>query len=136
MPSVGCAKGSVFITSTSCPGRSGLGNAYTSVMSATGSASARGPEMWSDIERSSQRAGVADGAAESVRGFLQQRRKRSLRERFGSVRMIEYLLERRADPLGLANLLDGSAVVACVSRRAPLRSEHERLERRQVREPA
>ena len=39
------ANGSVFITSTRCPGRSGLGNAYTSVMSAIGSASARGPEM-------------------------------------------------------------------------------------------
>ena len=31
------------------PGRSGLGNAYTSVMSAIGSARARGPEMWSDM---------------------------------------------------------------------------------------
>src|SRR5215212_691060 len=41
----GFANGRVFITSTSRPGRSGLGNAYTSVMSAIGSARARGPEM-------------------------------------------------------------------------------------------
>ena len=43
--SEGFANGRVFITSTRWPGRSGLGNAYTSVMSAIGSANARGPEM-------------------------------------------------------------------------------------------
>ena len=47
--SEGLAIGRVFRTSTSQPGRSGLGNAYTSVMSAIGSARARGPEMWSDM---------------------------------------------------------------------------------------
>ena len=42
---VGGANGSVFSTRTSRPGCSGLGNAYRSVMSAIGSAAARGPEM-------------------------------------------------------------------------------------------
>jgi hypothetical protein len=41
----GGANGSVFSTSTNRPGCSGLGNAYRSVMSAAGSAIARGPEI-------------------------------------------------------------------------------------------
>lgn len=45
----GLAMGSVLTTSTRRSDRSGLGKAYTSVMSAIGSARARGPEMWSDI---------------------------------------------------------------------------------------
>src|SRR5258706_6092391 len=36
---------------TRCRGLSGLGKAKTSVMSMTGSATARGPEMWSDTRR-------------------------------------------------------------------------------------
>ena len=41
----GGANGNVFSTSTRRPGCSGLGKAYRSVMSAIGSAMARGPEM-------------------------------------------------------------------------------------------
>ena len=52
--SEGLAIGSVFTTSTRRSACSGLGNAYTSVMSAIGSARARGPEMWSDIGRRSR----------------------------------------------------------------------------------
>ena len=44
-PSLVSANGRVFNTSDRCPGRSGLVKAYRSVMSAAGSASARGPEM-------------------------------------------------------------------------------------------
>src|SRR5215212_8845867 len=45
---VGGANGNVLRTRTRHPGRSGLGKAYRSVMSAIGSATARGPEMWCD----------------------------------------------------------------------------------------
>src|SRR5215211_2947919 len=96
----GLANGSVFMTSTRRPGRSGLGKAYTSVMSAMGSASARGPEMWSDM-------GL-------VGGLVEQRLERRVRQRVGGVRVIEHLLEGRVDALRLADLLDRAAVVAGV----------------------
>src|SRR5215211_3044153 len=48
----GGANGSVLRTRTRCPCRSGLGKAYRSVMSAIGSATARGPEMWCDMAAS------------------------------------------------------------------------------------
>ena len=59
------ANGSVFITSTSVPAARGLGNAYTSVMSAIGSARARGPEMWSDMRRPRLGRGLIGGLASS-----------------------------------------------------------------------
>src|ERR1700722_14638934 len=43
------ANGNTFITRTRCCGISGLGKANMSVMSATGSPMARGPETWSDM---------------------------------------------------------------------------------------
>src|SRR5215218_2484560 len=49
---VGGANGSVLRTRTRHPCRSGLGKAYRSVMSAIGSATARGPEMWCDMAAS------------------------------------------------------------------------------------
>src|SRR3954463_11137508 len=45
----GPAYGNTFMIKTRCLGLSGLGKAKTSVMSVTGSATARGPEMWSDM---------------------------------------------------------------------------------------
>src|SRR6266446_3254357 len=45
----GPAYGKTFIIRTRCCGLPGQGKAKTSVMSATGSAMALGPEMWSDI---------------------------------------------------------------------------------------
>ena len=47
------AKGNTFITRTRWPGRSGLGKTYRSVMSAVGSATARGPEKWSAMAKTS-----------------------------------------------------------------------------------
>src|SRR5215208_1922174 len=49
---IGGANGSVLSTRTRHPCRSGLGKAYRSVMSAIGSATARGPEMWCDMAAS------------------------------------------------------------------------------------
>src|SRR5215471_12055409 len=46
---VGPALPNTSITTTSCWGFSGAGKANTSDMSAVGSASARGPEKWSDM---------------------------------------------------------------------------------------
>src|SRR4051812_33941273 len=46
---LGGANGSVLRTRTRHPCRSGLGKAYRSVMSAIGSAAARGPGMWCDL---------------------------------------------------------------------------------------
>src|SRR3954452_2476679 len=56
----GDANGSVFRTRARYPCRSGLGKAYRSVMSAIGSATARGPEMWCDTAVSPGRSGVAE----------------------------------------------------------------------------
>src|SRR3954447_9600135 len=74
-------------------------------------------------------------SAWSVGGFLQQRLEGGVSQRLRSVRMVEHLLEGRVDALGLADLLDGAAVVACVRRRGLLRTEDERSHCRQVREP-
>src|SRR3954468_18045058 len=108
------------MTSTRWPGRSGLGKAYTSVMSAMGSDSARGPEMWSDI-------GL-------VGGLVEQRLERRVLQRLGGIRVIEHLLEGRVDTLRLATLLDRAAVVAGIGGRGLLRAENEGLHRRQVRQ--
>src|SRR5215218_8647228 len=116
----GCANGSVFMTSTRRPGRSGLGKAYTSVMSAMGSDSARGPEMWSDM-------GL-------VRGLVEQRLQRRVLQSFTGARVVEHLLEGRIDALRLADLLHRAAVVAGVRGRRLLRIQDERLQRRQVRQ--
>src|SRR6478735_3253783 len=88
----GLAIGNVFMTSTRRPGASGLGNAYTSVMSAIGSARARGPEMWSDI--SGLVAGLVD---QGLHGWML--------EDLGGLRMVEHLLERGVHALGLFDLL-------------------------------
>src|SRR5215218_6952287 len=108
------------MTSTSRSGRSGLGKAYTSVMSAMGSDSARGPEMWSDI-------GL-------VGGLVEQRLERRVLQRLGGRGVVEHLLEARVDALRLADLLDRAAVVAGVGARGLLRAENEGLHRGQVRQ--
>src|SRR4051795_9991485 len=123
------AKGSVFITSTRCPGRSGLGNAKTSVMSAIGSARARGPEMWSDI------GVLGPGSLDLVGGLGQQRPQSGVLERLRGVRGVQHLLEGRVDALGLADLLHRPAVVPRVGGGGLLRAEDERLQDRPVREP-
>src|SRR4051794_29777374 len=92
-------------------------------MSAIGSASARGPEMWSDMDCSTRR---------SVAGFVQQRLQRRVLQRLGRVGGIEPLLERRFHPLSFAVLLHGPAVVARVRRSALLRAGDERLHRSKV----
>src|SRR4051812_40795422 len=89
-------------------------------MSAMGSDSARGPEMWSDI-------GL-------VGGLVEQRLERRVPQRLGGIRVVEHLLEARVDALRLADLLDRAAVVARVRGRSLLRAEDEALHRRQVRQ--
>src|SRR5829696_10189878 len=49
--------------------------------------------------------------------------------------VIEHLLERGVDPLGLPDLLHRASVVAGVGRRGHLGTEDERLHRREVRKP-
>src|SRR3954451_22676342 len=88
-------------------------------MSAMGSDSARGPEMWSDI-------GL-------VGGLVEQRLERRVLQRLGGIRVIEHLLERRVDTLRLADLLDRPAVVARIGGPGLLRAENEGLHRGQVR---
>src|SRR3954451_19528132 len=103
------------MTSTRWPGRSGLGKAYTSVMSAMGSDSARGPEMWSDI-------GL-------VGGLVEQRLERRVLQRLGGRRVVEHLLEGRVHALRLADLLHGAAVVPRVGGSGLLRVEYEGFHR-------
>ena len=83
------------MTSTRCPGRCGLGNAYTSVMSAIGSASARGPEMWSDMHH------VARVGLRLVRGLVQQGRSAGCCRLLGGLGMVEDLLEGAFTALAL-----------------------------------
>src|SRR5947209_19963083 len=84
------ANGSVFSTSTSESGRSGLGNAYRSVMSAIGSATARGPERWWDIACPRRlvlaRAGL-------VGSLVEQRLQRRVLQGLGGRRIVEHPLE-------------------------------------------
>ena len=61
----GGAKGRVFSTRTRWPGRSGLGKAYRSVMSAIGSAIARGPEMWWDMASCCRRTQASAASSNS-----------------------------------------------------------------------
>ena len=58
-------------------------------MSAIGSASARGPEMWSDI------AVLLVAGARLVGGLVEQRLQRRVLQRLGGLRVVEHLLERR-----------------------------------------
>src|SRR5918995_1786091 len=121
---VGGANGSVLRIRTRCPGRSGLGKAYRSVMSAVGSATARGPEMWCDTERRRDALGV--------RGFLQQGRERRMRQGVLGRGVVEHALERIVDALRLADLLDGAAVVACIAAGGLLGAEDELLDRVEI----
>src|SRR5262249_55794926 len=89
-------------------------------MSAIGSASARGPEMWSDIEL--------------VRRLFEQRRQRRVEQGLGGPRVVQHALERLVDALRLADLLDRAAVVARVGGGRLLGAEDERLQRRAVRQ--
>src|SRR3954453_4660229 len=88
-------------------------------MSAIGSASARGPEMWSDT---------------LVRGFVEQRLQRGVLQRFGRGRIVEYALEGVVDTQGLADLLDRPRVVARVGGGGLLGAEDESMEGRHVRQ--
>src|SRR3954468_12699572 len=85
-------------------------------MSAIGSATARGPEMWCDTGRL------------RVRGLIEQGRERRMLERVLGRRIIEDALERVVDALGLLDLLDGAAVVARVPARRLLGAEDEGLD--------
>src|SRR5207248_4247078 len=108
-PSENCAEGgangNVFSTSTSESGRSGLGNAYRSVMSAIGSATARGPETWWDIACPRRpvlaRAGL-------VGSLFEQRLQRRVLQSLGGRGIVEHPLERVVHAQGLADLLDGA----------------------------
>src|SRR3954464_11107073 len=88
-------------------------------MSAIGSASARGPEMWSDT---------------LVRGFVEQRLQRGVLQHLGRERIVEYALEGVVDAQGLADLLDGPRAVARVGGRGFLVPKDERMEGRHVRQ--
>src|SRR3954452_12903829 len=90
-------------------------------MSAIGSATARGPEMWCDT-----RSGV--------RCFVEQRRERRVPERFLGRGIVEDALERVVDAPRLANLLDGAAVIAGVPAGGLLRGEDEALDGGEVRQ--
>ena len=99
-------------------------------MSAIGSASARGPEMWSDTVVLCDARRPSASAASSSSGL-----QRRVLQRLRGLRIVEHLLERGVDPLRLPELLDGPAVVAGVGGGGLLRAQHERLDRREVREP-
>src|SRR3954466_6083533 len=88
-------------------------------MSAIGSASARGPEMWSDT---------------LVRSFVEKRLQRGVLQRLGRRRIVEYALEGVVDAQGLADLLDRPRVVARVGGGGRLGAEDECMERRHVRQ--
>src|SRR3954451_4958881 len=115
------------MTSTRQPGRSGLGNAYTSVMSAIGSARARGPEMWSDMAAFAPGGRSVPGL---VRGWLQGWGLQDL----GGLRMVQHLLEGGGHPLGLPDLLDRARVVPRIRRCRLLGTKHERSYGGQIRE--
>src|SRR6476646_623466 len=126
--SVSWANGRVFMTSTSRPGRCGLGKAYTSVMSAMGSASARGPEMWSDMH------GLPRLGCRLVRGHVEQRSQCWMLQGVGGLGIVEDLLECVVHRDGLADLLHRAAVVAGVATGGLLGTEDEVLDRLQRRE--
>src|SRR5438045_2896479 len=88
-------------------------------MSAIGSASARGPEMWSDT---------------LVRSFVEQRLQRGVLQHLGRGRIVEYPLEGVVDAQGLADLLDRPRVVARVGGGGLLGAEDECMEGRHVRQ--
>src|SRR3954447_9933075 len=90
-------------------------------MSAIGSATARGPEMWCDTL--------------GVRRFLQQRREHGMLQRLLGCGVIEHALERGVDALGPADLLYGAAVVVRVAGSALLSARDEALDRLEVGQP-
>src|SRR5918995_5204763 len=100
-------------------------------MSATGSAKARGPEMWSDTAPP-QCLLVAAWRLGGVGGLVQQRLQGRLLQRRGGLRVVEHPLEGLVHPQGLADLLDRARVVPSVPGRALLRAQDERLHRREV----
>src|SRR3954465_10162509 len=88
-------------------------------MSAIGSASARGPEMWSDT---------------LVRGFVEQRLQRGVLQRVGRGWIVEHALEGIVDAQCLADLLDRPRVVARGGGRGLLGAEDECVEGRHIRQ--
>src|SRR5204862_2548035 len=88
-------------------------------MSAIGSASARGPEMWSDT---------------LVRSFVEQRLQRGVLQRLGRGRIVEHALECLVDAQGLPDLLDGPRVVARVGDGRLFGAEDECMKGRHVRQ--
>src|SRR5215212_3495429 len=97
-------------------------------MSAMGSASARGPEMWSDMY------GPRAGLRRLLRGHVEQRPHRGELQRLGGLGVVEDLLEGLVHPGGLPDLFHRAAVVPGVATGAHLGTADEllhRLERRQ-----
>src|SRR3954466_5031561 len=111
------------MTSTRRSARSGLGKAYTSVMSAIGSARARGPEMWSDIAPLSGRLACC---------LVKQRLQGRLLQCGFGFRIVEHLLECLVHTLSLPDLLHRAAVISSVGSRRFLGAQDERLHRRKV----
>src|SRR3954462_7514006 len=92
-------------------------------MSAIGSASARGPEMWSDNEQ-----------PRLVGGFVEQRPQRRMLKCLSGRRVVEHALEGVVHALCFANLLDRAAVVPGVRHCGLLGAEDECMQSRHVRE--
>src|SRR4051812_34924655 len=90
-------------------------------MSAIGSATARGPEMWCDT------CGCL-----GVGSFLEQRRERRVAQSVLGRRVVEHALERIVDPLRFADLFNGASVVAGVAVRSLLGAQDETLDRVKV----
>src|SRR5215212_6826957 len=96
-------------------------------MSAIGSATARGPEMWWDTKCLPMRSGVG--------GFFEQGSERGVLQGLLGRRVVEHALERIVYPPRLAELLDRPAVVAGVAGSGLLRARDELLDRFEVRQP-
>src|SRR5690349_3700979 len=92
-------------------------------MSAIGSATARGPEMWCDTPEL------------RVRRYVEQRRERGVLQRLLGRRIVEHPLERLIEAVCLPDLLDRAAVVARVAGRRLLGAQDELLDRLEVRQP-
>src|SRR5829696_5160207 len=92
-------------------------------MSAIGSASARGPEMWSDI---------AFPVAGLVGRLVEQRLQRGMLERVAGGGIVQHPLEGVVYPQGLSDLLHGASVIPLIRRRRLLCAEDERLHRLEI----
>src|SRR5947208_3643136 len=99
-------------------------------MSAIGSASARGPEMWSDM--TSPR--LVSGDQVSVRSLVEQGPQSRMLQRIGCIRIIEHPLKCRVDPLCLSDFLHRPAIVARIRRGGFLGAKDKTPERRHIRQ--